>query len=65
MNWRSWLSPCLLTGHEEPIKVLRGKKLHFECPNCQQDLGVVLPQQKLKVKKAKPVRVVRQFTRSA
>lgn len=64
MNWRSWLtsvmSPCAFLGHEEPIKVVSGKVLSFQCPRCQADMGRVLKGQKFKARKpAKKLRVVR------
>lgn len=55
MRFWSLFSPCLF-GHAEPIKVVRKKKMHFECSRCQADLGVVLPKQKFKVRKAQPER---------
>lgn len=51
-------SPCLF-GHQDPIKVLRGKQLYFQCPRCQQDFGVVLPKQKLKLRKEKKAQVLK------
>ena len=50
MSWLTRLmSPCLFS-HEDPIKVVRGKKLVLVCPRCLGDLTVVLPGQRLKVK---------------
>lgn len=61
MRLSQLFSVCLF-GHDDPIKVLKGKKLHFECSRCHQDLGIVLPKQKLKVRKSGTV-VHGQFTR--
>lgn len=68
MTWRSWLtqlmSPCAFRGHEEPIKVVSGKTLSFQCPRCQVDLGRVLKGQKFRERKVKasprrvPARVI-------
>lgn len=65
--WSRLFTACVL-GHDEPIKVLRRKivkgkpilVMSFECPRCHQDLGVVLPHQKLKTRKdPKPLTLVR------
>lgn len=50
--------PAFLFGGcwtHDPIKVLKGKTLHFECFRCHADLGAVLPKQKLKVRKERRV----------
>lgn len=46
-------SPCLF-GHAEPIKVVDGKTLRFECPRCHADLGRPLKGQKFRARKVKP-----------
>lgn len=51
MTFASLFSPCFLFGHEEPIKALKGKQLLWVCPRCVRTLGVILPNQRLKVKK--------------
>ena len=52
----AWLfSPCLF-GHADPVKVLHGKALHFECERCQADLGIVLPNQMYRSRKVKKAR---------
>jgi hypothetical protein len=44
-------SPCFFGHADDPLKVVRGKALHFECRRCGQDLGIVLPKQKFKARK--------------
>ena len=44
-------SPCFLIGHVEPMKVLHGKALHFECARCGSDLGEVLKGQRFRERK--------------
>lgn len=59
------LSPCLLWGHDEPIREIKDKQLTFVCPRCCQEVGIVLPDQAspsrpiqpLKAKKVKKKRV--------
>lgn len=51
MRLRDLFSVCLFGHAEDPIKVLKGKRLHFECVRCHQDLGVILPKQKFKQRK--------------
>ena len=48
---RRIMSPCFFIGHDDPIKVLKRAKLHFECPRCGLDLGIVLKGQKFKARK--------------
>ena len=64
MTWARLFSPCWL-GHEEPIKVLKGRVLSFECSRCQANLGAVLPGQRFRVrkdKKLKPRRLAKVLT---
>ena len=64
MTWARLFSPCWL-GHAEPIKVLRGRVLHMECPECCMDLGAVLPGQRYRArreKKLKPRRLAKVLT---
>jgi hypothetical protein len=58
MTWARLFSPCWL-GHEEPIKVLRGRVLSFECPQCCSDLGPVLPGQHYRARKVKKAKATR------
>lgn len=60
MKWlRGVLTGCLF-GHDEPVKEIRGQRLHLVCLRCQADLGVVLPRQKFRARAAaKPLRLVR------
>ena len=44
------LSECWFS-HEDPIKVLKGKKLHLQCPKCHADLGIVLKGQRFRERK--------------
>lgn len=64
MNLLKLFSPCFFFGHDDPIKVVSGKHLHFQCPSCQEDLGRVLPKQRFRARKPeKPLRVVRPAAR--
>ena len=57
---RRTMSPCFLIGHDEPIKVLRRSRLHFECPRCLEDRGEVLKGQTFKARKpAETLQLVR------
>lgn len=61
--FRRLLSSCAF-GHGEPLKIMRDGQLHFECSQCQADLGVVLAGQKyrarrVRVKKLKSAKVLR------
>lgn len=58
MSLLRWLV-CLFGHASDPLIVLRGKVMHHECRNCQADLGVVLPDQVLKVKTVKVKRVTK------
>jgi hypothetical protein len=55
------MSPCFFIGHDEPIKVLKRSQLHFECPRCGIDLGVVLKGQQFKARQPQqqPLRLIR------
>jgi hypothetical protein len=61
LTWlRKIMSPCFFIGHDDPIKALKRSTLHFECPRCGTDLGIVLKGQKFKPRKpAKALRLVR------
>jgi len=52
MNLSQLFTLCLF-GHDEPIKVMEGKVFRFQCPNCQMDLGAVLPGQRFKPRREK------------
>jgi hypothetical protein len=53
-------SACFFIGHEDPIKVLKRFRLHFECPRCGEDLGEVLKGQTFKARQpAETLRLVR------
>lgn len=49
MNLFTLVQGCWF-GHS-PVKELVKGKLHFRCEQCYQDLGVVLPKQKLRIRK--------------
>lgn len=60
---RRLFSACAF-GHGEPLKIMRDGQLHFECSQCQADLGVVLAGQKyrarrVRVKKLKSAKVLK------
>jgi hypothetical protein len=59
----NFLSPCFVFGHQEPIRVMRGKTYAFECPRCLQITGVPLAKQKFKVRKVKAKGRVLKLTR--
>jgi hypothetical protein len=56
MTWRDLFSACWWS-HADPIKVVRGKLLSFECERCGADLGPVLPGQKFRGRKTKPLKL--------
>jgi hypothetical protein len=51
MKFFKFFSPCWF-GHGELIKEVREGKLHLVCFDCQQDTGMVLQGQTLKVKQS-------------
>ncbi len=53
MNLRVLLSPCLLGHATDPLTVVVGKAMHYECRRCQADLGPVLAGQKFKARRVK------------
>jgi hypothetical protein len=53
MNWSRLFSPCPFGHADNPVMVLRGRKMHHECRRCQADLGEVLAGQKFKRRKVK------------
>jgi hypothetical protein len=49
----NWLSACLFSHAPDPIKVVKGTVLHFECQRCLADLGPVLAGQRFRPRKVK------------
>ncbi len=47
----NWLSPCLFSHAPDPMIVVDGKVMRFECRRCGEDLGVVLAGQRYKARR--------------
>ena len=62
----NFFSSCLFSHASDPVLVIVKGVTRWECRRCQADLGVVLPKQKLKLRKpAATLAKVSKFERSA
>ena len=53
MTLRELWQGCIVSHAGDPLTVMHGKVMHYECRRCQGDLGPVLAGQKFKARRVK------------